>query len=171
MAYLFCFFFISLFSNNEHHQVNIDGTMGEHRFILLSKNTIAQNIEDISTTGTEKTLIGSIEINIFNNKDSGKVYMNNFQFDQTNQLFCARNPQKSKSKVAIEVFCNKSTDGTTLPENNPRVITPDSNALLLETDSTTQNQTMILYFYAEDNPNNELSSDSFIANFSFIWKD
>ena len=149
--------------------MNIDGTIGEYRFVLLSNNTLANKIEDLSSTGSEKYLIGSIEINLFNNKNSGKVYLTNLEYDKEHDIFTACDTANNNSQICIEIFSNKNTDGSIA--SPPREVSAENKALLLVTSEQIQNEKMIINFYAADNLNNHLSGKNYDAHFSFLWED
>lgn len=167
---LFLLFFRTIISDD--YSVEINSTIGASRFIMLSENTISNEATSIDTTGSDEFLLGSIEINLFNNSVSGtdRVYIENLEYDQTNAIFCAKSIS-SNGQLRIEVSINRNTNGN-LYTSGSQDITPAPKALIRSTTTNIVNEKTILTFYAKDDPNNDPSLiGSYTSNFQFTWED
>lgn len=169
MVLLFILTLLCFPVSTNDHVMNLDGTVGEFRFAMLSLNTLGEKVDTLATSGSDTHLIGSIEINLFNNVGSGSVYLSNYEYNNSLDIFTAINPNNSDSQIELRVDSDTNTNGT--PSDPPRVITAEKKALLLTTIGEITNTRIIIDIYAKDSVNNVLTSDNYYANFSIDWED
>ncbi len=167
---LFLLFFSYIASDD--YSIEIDGTIGTSRFIMLSENTISNSANGLDTTGSDEFLLGSVEINLFNNSVSGtdRVYIENLEYDEANDLFCAKSIG-SNGQIRIEVTTNRDTNGN-LYTSGSQTLTAAPKVLIRTTTTTIVDEKTTLTFYAADDPNNDPSgTGSYTSHFQFTWED
>ena len=167
-------FFLLFFSYiiSDDYSIEIDGTIGTSRFIMLSENTLSNSANGLDTTGSDEFLLGSVEINLFNNNVTGtdRVYLENLEYDEANAIFCAKNTGNN-GQVRIEVTTNKDSNGN-LYTSGDQDLTAAPKVLIRTTTTNIVDEKMVLKFYAKDDPNNDPSlSGSYTAHFQFTWED
>lgn len=167
---LFFFLFLLCFLNisSEDYSVQVDGTISVSRFIVLSENTLSGQANGIDSSGDTTYLLGSIEVNLQNTSGSGgNAYLSNIEFDSANTLFrvVGLNGAMQQLKIKIESDTNITT-GAAETTN----ISPADPALFRDTSSASDNERIILTFYAQDNAHNT-SGAKFYGNFLFYWTD
>lgn len=155
-------FLVSTLSTED--SVEINGTVGSTRFVMLSNNTISSEANfTTGTSGTEYEL-GSVELNIFDNTGvgGGSVYMENGEYvDNTFRLVMAND---SLEQAKVEIYSSLDTTGAPISDaSNP--------ALLTTTSGDVEDQTFTLTYYVVDDPENSTKNGQFIGTFLFYWTD
>jgi len=168
--FLLLLFFFSNVSSLDN-SVAVDGTIDEYRFVMLSQNTLSGDVDSVADTGSDEFLMGSIEINIFNNTDTGVVYIQNSEYKDS-KFFCLG--KNSDDQIEMRIKASKNTDGTTADPY--RTVTPADGAVLRDTTSDTSgltfNEKIIIEFYTIDSTSNVLTSGTtYGASYSFYWLD
>ena len=151
-------------SLSTENSVEINGTIGSTRFVMLSQNTISCDANfGTGTSGTEYEL-GSVELNIFDNTGvgGGTVYMDNIEYiDNTFRLVL---PADSREQAKVEIYSSLDTTGAPLDDTvNP--------AALTTTTGDVENDTFTLTYYVVDDTDNSTKNGQFIGNFQFYWSD
>ena len=168
MLFFFLFLLCFLHISSEDYSVQVDGTISVSRFIVLSENTISGQANGIDTSGTTTYLLGSIEVNLQNtNSSGGTAYLSNIEFDSTHSLFrvVGLNGTMQQLKITIESDTNITTGAL---QTTP--INPENAAPFRETSAASDNERIVLTFYAQDNAHNT-SGAKFYGSFLFYWTD
>lgn len=167
MQYFLFFIFLSCLISSDDKSVEMDGTIGDFRYIMLSENTLGNKVEDLSTSGSDQYLIGSIEINLFNNIDGGSVYITNLEYQDS--IFRALQNGSLNNQIRVSITSNTNTDGTV--SSPAYTLTPAKKTLIRTTTGTVIDEKITLRFYAKNDPDNSLANGNFLSHFTFIWED
>lgn len=156
--------------SSDDNSVAISGVVGTRRTIVCSENTLSSDITSaIDTSGSSEELIGSIEINLFNNNtsESGKVQLANTEY--ANSKFRVLKVTDDDVQVKISIKASKETDGTA---SDPyRTLTPAAEVLLRDPTTTVVDEKIVLEFYAVDDADNSTSDGAYTGNFLVFWED
>lgn len=144
--------------------VEINGTVGTTRFVMLSVNTISCEAPFTQGTSGTEHLLGEVELNLFDNTGVGgsNVYMDNFEYiEDTFRLVL---PSDSREQARLEIYSSLDTSGAPLSDS--------TNPALLETTSgDVVDEKFTLTFYVIDDPDNSSKSGPFYGHFQFNWED
>ncbi|MCH9812190.1 hypothetical protein K0U07_05480 [bacterium] len=144
--------------------VEINGTVGTTRLVMLSQNTISNEANFSTGTGGSEYELGSVEINIFDNTGvgGGTVYMDNMEYiEDTFRLVL---PSDSMEQARVEIYSSLDSSGAPLDDTiNPVAITT--------TTGDVEDETFTLTYSVVDDPENSTKTGQFIGNFQFYWTD
>ncbi len=160
----FILFLCPAILSTDDYSVEVDGTIGGIRFVMLSENTINNEADFSKSTAGNEYELGSVQLNIFDNTGSGggDVYMYNFEYIAN--TWRAVLPGGANDQVRLEIYSSLNTSGMSLDDSaNP--------VLLTSTGSDVEDQKFTLTFYAVDDLENSTKNGPFYANFQFYWTD
>jgi hypothetical protein len=149
--------------STDDHSVEVNGTIGTIRFVMLSNNTVSCEA-DFNATGVAEYELGSVQLNLFDNTGSGggKVYMNNYQYIEN--TWRAVLPGQTSEQVRLEIYSSLDTSGSPISDT--------INPVLLDTTGTdVEDEKFTLTFYAVDDVNNSTLDGTFYGAFEFYWTD
>lgn len=150
--------------STDDYSVEVDGTIGAIRFVMLSENTINNEANVNQSTSGNEYVLGSVQLNLFDNTGSGggDVYMSNFEYIA--DTWRAVLPGDSSEQVRLEIDSSLNTSSARLDDSQNPV-------LLTTTGGNVENQKFTLTFYAVDDIQNSTKNGPFYGNFQFYWTD
>lgn len=174
MRYLFLLLLLSYTHiSSEDYSVELNGTVGAVRFVMLSENTVSCEAAFTQSTDGAEFLLGTVQLNLFDNTSSGggDVYMDNFEYieDMWRAILPANGgvPQggTKNEQVRLTIYDLADTSGAPISDAaNPYLVYTTTNNI-------TENVTVELAFYATNDTENSTENGTFYGNFQFTWTD
>lgn len=155
--------FIRIYGTQDY-VMDLMGTIGSTRYVLVHTHSV---VKGVTTPVDSDQLLGSCEINLFNNQADGELIVVTPQFDRDNSIRRLVQMENQTDQLKLKITINRNSAGEI--QGSPITIADVAEPVIRTTTATIENESTILYFYATNHADNSTASGRYIANIFLTW--